>query len=266
MPSAQFWKDYESQAQIKLMGTSQLLEMANYLSVPRTFKDISAHLALSTFSDEEVQVVFTGLLEPDGNVHEVGHFGYTESDCVGPVTIPVRHNTPIRSVLKSGNAFVYQNRPELFEEFVDGYKYPVPPTWKTLAIFPISDFGIVAIFFRNEIEDNPDIRLHLQTLGALIGLQMKCNKNVDQIDFINDNQFPTQSNSSMSERQVVILKMIERGLTNSEIAKEVGYSESLVRQETVHIFRKLNVSGRKEILNHSNGVPENSNHHKISKP
>jgi DNA-binding NarL/FixJ family response regulator len=36
-------------------------------------------------------------------------------------------------------------------------------------------------------------------------------------------------------------------LTNAQIAHEIGYSESLIRQETVVIYRKLGVSGRKEI-------------------
>jgi DNA-binding NarL/FixJ family response regulator len=39
-----------------------------------------------------------------------------------------------------------------------------------------------------------------------------------------------------------------KGLTNAQIAGEVGYSESLVRQETIQIFRVLGVSGRKEII------------------
>ena len=39
-----------------------------------------------------------------------------------------------------------------------------------------------------------------------------------------------------------------KGFTNAQIAAEIGYSESLVRQETIQIFRILGVSGRKEII------------------
>jgi DNA-binding NarL/FixJ family response regulator len=37
---------------------------------------------------------------------------------------------------------------------------------------------------------------------------------------------------------------LERGFNNAQIGIEIGYSESLVRQETVVIYRKLQVTGR----------------------
>jgi DNA-binding CsgD family transcriptional regulator len=52
---------------------------------------------------------------------------------------------------------------------------------------------------------------------------------------------------SLSPREKKILELIRSGMTNAEIADEIGYSESLIRQETVAIYRKLGVSGRKEI-------------------
>jgi DNA-binding NarL/FixJ family response regulator len=42
--------------------------------------------------------------------------------------------------------------------------------------------------------------------------------------------------------------MLSKGATNSEIALEIGYSESLIRQETIEIYRTLGVSGRKELI------------------
>jgi DNA-binding NarL/FixJ family response regulator len=39
--------------------------------------------------------------------------------------------------------------------------------------------------------------------------------------------------------------MLERGFNNAQIGLELGYSESLIRQETVAIYRKLQVTGRK---------------------
>jgi DNA-binding CsgD family transcriptional regulator len=239
------------------MSTQKLLEVTNYLaSAPRSAQDIASHLAITTFSDEQVQIVYVGMLEPDGNIHHVAHFGYSDADCEGPIDILLRHNTPIQLVLKTSHARLFQSNSKILETFTDGYRYPSPKNWRSLAIFPIGDFGVIAIFFANNIDENPEVQLHLQTLGALIGMHLTRYKDEVVKDPTLDHQLPTQSNSSMTERQIVILKMIERGLTNAEIAKEVGYSESLVRQETVHIFRKLKVTGRKQILNHSGALPE----------
>jgi DNA-binding NarL/FixJ family response regulator len=49
----------------------------------------------------------------------------------------------------------------------------------------------------------------------------------------------------LSDRQFVIAGFLEQGFNNAQIAAEMGYSESLIRQETVAIYRKLQVTGRK---------------------
>lgn len=49
---------------------------------------------------------------------------------------------------------------------------------------------------------------------------------------------------SLTTRQVTILKLMSESLTNAAIARELLVSESTIRQETVKIFRELNVTGR----------------------
>ncbi|NCV35144.1 MAG: hypothetical protein EBW66_06130 [Actinobacteria bacterium] len=46
----------------------------------------------------------------------------------------------------------------------------------------------------------------------------------------------------------MILKMIQSGDTNQIIAERMGYSESLIRQETILIYRKLGISGRRDLV------------------
>lgn len=51
---------------------------------------------------------------------------------------------------------------------------------------------------------------------------------------------------SLTERQEVILKLISEGRTNGDIAEILGYSESLIRQETIRIYAILKCNGRQE--------------------
>jgi DNA-binding CsgD family transcriptional regulator len=51
--------------------------------------------------------------------------------------------------------------------------------------------------------------------------------------------------SKMTGRQLQILEGLIEGKTNFEIAGELGYSVSTVRQETIKIYSMLNVSGRR---------------------
>lgn len=54
---------------------------------------------------------------------------------------------------------------------------------------------------------------------------------------------------SLTERQKSILEMMKEGRTNISIAAILGYSESLIRQETIIIYRKWGIKGRNELRN-----------------
>ena len=49
------------------------------------------------------------------------------------------------------------------------------------------------------------------------------------------------------ELQNRILELLKLGKTNKEIAEAIDYSESLVRHETMIIYKKLRVEGRHEL-------------------
>jgi DNA-binding NarL/FixJ family response regulator len=56
------------------------------------------------------------------------------------------------------------------------------------------------------------------------------------------------SPDDLSSRQITILRHIQDGLVNIEIAKVLMLSESTIRQETVRIYRALGVGDRKEAV------------------
>ena len=51
----------------------------------------------------------------------------------------------------------------------------------------------------------------------------------------------------LTERQELIFELINKGLTNVAIGNRLGYSESLIRQESILIYKKMGIKGRKEI-------------------
>lgn len=59
---------------------------------------------------------------------------------------------------------------------------------------------------------------------------------------------PILTGNDLTNRQELILAMIREGKTNLSIAISMGYSESLIRQETVSIYRKMGVQGRRDIM------------------
>ncbi len=55
------------------------------------------------------------------------------------------------------------------------------------------------------------------------------------------------TSKKLSPRQLLIHKMMVTGKTNRQIATDLSYSVSLIRQETMSIYLKLGIDGRKEI-------------------
>ena len=55
------------------------------------------------------------------------------------------------------------------------------------------------------------------------------------------------ASKKLSPRQLLIHKMMVTGKTNRQIASDLSYSVSLIRQETMRIYIKLGIDGRKEI-------------------
>lgn len=51
----------------------------------------------------------------------------------------------------------------------------------------------------------------------------------------------------LTARQEEILKLMKKGMTNEEIASLIGFSASLVKQESMLIFSKLGLSGRRDL-------------------
>ena len=53
--------------------------------------------------------------------------------------------------------------------------------------------------------------------------------------------------ASLSPRQNEIIVLVHKGMTNQEISRAIGYSESLVRQELVKIFRSVGFNSRHDV-------------------
>jgi DNA-binding NarL/FixJ family response regulator len=119
------------------------------------------------------------------------------------------------------------------------------PNWSTLISVPAYPNGGFTFLSSIPFKDEDTDRLFLTAVGSLLGLygQSIPPALVDAARLAKEQTdlegFP------LTQRQLVIAGMLERGHSNIEIAQEIGFSESLIRQESVAIYEKLNVSGRK---------------------
>jgi DNA-binding NarL/FixJ family response regulator len=88
----------------------------------------------------------------------------------------------------------------------------------------------------------------IRAAGALAALHlMRANFRIETFNRKNQ-KTGEQRTGFLTDRQLMIKKLMEKGYSNPAIAAEIGYSESLVRQETMAIYSTLNISGRKQLL------------------
>lgn len=79
-------------------------------------------------------------------------------------------------------------------------------------------------------------------------------RNADDGEVVTDRQAKNEGKeriTRLSERQKLVLTGISEGKTNNLIAKELGYSVSTIRHETMRIFEVLSVSNRVEAASYT---------------
>ena len=132
---------------------------------------------------------------------------------------------------------------------------PAVDNAKTYICFPIEKSGTpvaaFGIFCNSEIEPSAEIEAFLKAIGYVLSLHLYRSKDSTSniINLVNQTRVKPAvaiESNVITDRQLLILKMMSEGRTNIVISELLGYSESTVRQETIKIFAKLGCSGREE--------------------
>jgi DNA-binding CsgD family transcriptional regulator len=128
--------------------------------------------------------------------------------------------------------------------------------WESIVITPTKSGGYVFVFrLQVRLEITKSTRIYFEAIGNVLSFYPRdkwqgqsftlesAGPNAEEKPASNDDL----RYQPLTKRQRTILALIQEGLTNSQIAGEIGYSESLVRQETILIYSKLGVRGRVDL-------------------
>jgi DNA-binding CsgD family transcriptional regulator len=92
----------------------------------------------------------------------------------------------------------------------------------------------------------------VKSVASLISLKYKIeNQKIPEnsdAKSINVERKSSTSRIGLTERQIFIVAGIKKGFTNRQIADDLGFSESLIRQETLRIYKHFSVTGRTELI------------------
>lgn len=225
---------------------TKITELSGFLSrSPRSYNEVAQFLSLRILNDFQPVCLYIAELIETGVLCPLGSFGYESKDIANFQEVSLQEKTPMTLAVSSNDVVVVDNEVTKLKQFTVLEVMQSNPHWKTLISVPAYPNGGFTFLSAITVDLKEADRLFLISVGSLLGLygQSIPPALVDAARIAKEQTnlegFP------LTQRQLVIAGMLERGHSNFEISQEIGFSESLIRQESVAIYEKLNVSGRK---------------------
>jgi DNA-binding CsgD family transcriptional regulator len=225
-------------------------ELANFLAgSKRDHEDLSKFLVFKTFAHFSPTALYIAEITEDGCLSPTGGYGFEKTAIATWGRFPLNMHVPITDAVRHDKCIVIDRIDYFFEQ------YPIlqeignfSTDWGAVVAWPMLPFGVGFAFLESAPTNNSEFEEFLRLIGAVIVLDILSREVMSTTIQVENTSHKKPVSTHLSNRQKVILEKLAKGATNSEIALEIGYSESLIRQETIEIYRILGVSGRKELI------------------
>jgi DNA-binding CsgD family transcriptional regulator len=232
------------------MFLKQVGELTSFLTgSTKTIEEISKFLVFKTFSQYSPTALYIAEITEDGYLSPTGGFGFEKTTIANWGRFPLTTHIAITDSVRNDRCIVIDSVEEFFE------RYPIvselgdfSTDWGAVMAWPMLPYGVGFSFLQIAPTNSDEFEDFLRLVGAVVTLYLLGQSYASPVPEFRGTRSKKIAPTVLSPRQKVILAMLSKGATNSEIALEVGYSESLIRQETIEIYRILGVSGRKELI------------------
>lgn len=264
-----------------LMNSRAMLDIVRFLMTRPTCDQICQHLVLNLLNVHRPRAAVIALFGSDGSLHAVGAFGMTAPALEAYRALSLWDSSPMSDAVRSGDPVVLSSVDDATQRYpwLGTTETPYEPTAVWPLSLPSQRVGAVQLTF-TEAPDTDMLRADVTGVAAVLALYLSMLSTVtpapERVGHLMEREdrggspFPAASLSlvdgvpveepagpprrrssppgALTDRQMRILGLMAKGLTNSQISKRVGFSESTVRQETMAIYRYFGVGGRREAV------------------
>jgi len=200
-------------------------------------------LTTNTLAPLKVLSLFIYIVGKDGFLQRVGTYGFSDQNERDWATISLEHTLPVTDAIKNQNIVWLGSREELYEEYPVLKTFPKEEGAKCFISVPIALKGaplsVIGMSTTQETTPEQNNLSYLEVICRIAALHLS------SVMHFHHSQNDSDLIHFLSERQLKILELMSRSMTNSEISLEIGFSESTIRQETMRIYQLLTVPGRK---------------------
>jgi DNA-binding CsgD family transcriptional regulator len=210
--------------------------------------DICKFLALDTFSLWKAAAVYSGEITNSGSISSNGTFGLLPEFANDWSEISLNINTPLTFAVNNDEILLFkpEETSEKFPNFVN--QTDISENWHSYVICPSVPHSVLALMLNTVPEFDEAVEPALRAICWMVTMYLARRKEEVEWPKVVTASIASHNNEALTERQLIIKGLVTRGYTNSVIAEEIGFSESLVRQETMVIYSKLKISGRQDLL------------------
>ena len=233
---------------------SKLRILTDHLSSEVDFY-VALHLfSLAACPSDAPSRLFIGRVDLGPRLTRVAGFGFEEVEGVldqyAQSFKPELLSEAIRSEL-----IVIQNHNQSFVDDLHKQSgFHEDAKWRTTFWMPLLPDYFASLSISIEVKYSESEWEYFKALRSILDLHLKSHGRNIRINLGGAfNRKSAFDNSQLSERQRLILELIEAGETNSEIADRLGYSESLIRKESMAIYREIGIAGRRDLAIVSRG-------------
>ena len=215
---------------------------ASWLCTHPEICEISRHLVNESFAEYGAVSSRISKINADGSLTFIAEFGHSEVLLDKTFSAEEWHTW-------SGDAA------KLALGIESGHWDPERKLVVTVLIDYGTVHGFVVVDFKERVEDPAKVLQQLRSLSYPLSLYLvgeriiggRIKESVAPVSQTLINvEDGEQIRKQLSDRQVKVLLSVSKGMTNNEIAKQLGYSVSTIRHDVMHLFRVLRISARHE--------------------
>ena len=230
--------------------------LAQSLLVSPSWDDVARFLVLRIFDAWKCggAAIFTPV--SDGSLSLLASYGYPNGQLQELASVPLEFDAPLHRAMSSDEVVWF---PELIDVIEATGPCPISVAGSSgLIVTPLTRLGIplmvVVLSFRDELPSNPASGPFVAAVKSLLELhvgQSDSSRTDGPFTALVDGPgggTPRRSDVTLSPRQLQVLHLLAQEKTNRSIALDLGYSESTIRQETLRLYRALNVNSRSDAV------------------
>ena len=228
--------------------TRRLFELTEFIRINKPSQDqLVEFLVTHSLTGFHASHIWFSAVRESGAVFYPAGFGYDPKNFLNTPERLVSTETPGNKTLRDGTVNYCGSFDEYLFSNISNADALFPQGFAASVSFPIPGFGGVIVMFQKPFQLTAQFELFFKSIGSILGMHLA---KVSQSLIENGVEVKGEPAEllTLTKRQWEILDRIRKGATNNEIALELAYSESTIRHETMRIYEKLRVNGRKDIL------------------